>query len=122
MLGSPETFAWRGWVEGTVFNPGRQEHNHFHPLETAGSPYTASAYDPSRSLVAIGNARVMTYGFEVNQPLPGYGATSAEPLPAGSRPPDDVVYLAGGTGARLKLSGGAEQVIPGGILGTTPKP
>ena len=108
MLGSPETFAWRGWAEGTVFNPGRQEHNDFHPLEAAGSPYTNSAYYPSRSLVAIDNTCVVTYGFEIDQPRPGYCATRVEALPAGSRPPDDVVYLAGGAGVRLKLSGGEE--------------
>lgn len=122
MLGSPETFAWRGWAEGTVFNPGRQEYNDFHSLEAAGSPYTASAYYPSRSLVAVDNTCVMTYGFEIDQPLPGYCATRVEALPAGSLPPDDVVYSAGGAGVTLTLSGGAEQVIPGGILGATPTP
>jgi hypothetical protein len=60
MLGAPETFAWRGWAEGAGFNPGRQEYNDFHSLEAAGSPYTTSAYYPSRSLVAIDNTCVVT--------------------------------------------------------------
>ena len=64
----------------------------------------------------------MTYGFEIDQPLPGYCATRLEALPAGSQPPDDLVYGAGGGGVTLNLSSGAKQIIPGGILGATQTP
>jgi hypothetical protein len=122
MLGSPDAFAWRGWAEGSGFNPGRQEYNDFHSLEAAGSPCTTSAYYPSRSLVAIDNTCVVAYGFELDQPLPGYCATALELLPAGSQPLDDLVYTVAGNGVTLTLNSGATQVIPGGILAATQTP
>jgi hypothetical protein len=122
MLGSPETFAWRGWAEGSVFNPGKYEYNDSHSLEAAGSPYPVSAYYPSRALAGIDNTCVMTFGFELEEPMPGYCGTELEPLPPGRASPDDLVYAAGGDGVTLILSSGATQVIPGGILGVTPTP
>lgn len=117
MLGDPAAFAWRAWAEGSVFNPGRQEYNDFHSLEAAGSPYQTSASYPSLSLVAVDNTCVLTFGFELEAPLPGYCATTLEPLPSGSLPPDDLVYAPAGRGVTLLLANGAKQAIPGGILG-----
>jgi hypothetical protein len=122
MLGAPENFAWRGWAEGSVFNPGKYEYNDSYSLEAAGSPYPASAYYPSQALAGIDNTCVMTFGFELEGPMPGYCGTELEPLPLGRLPPDDLVYAAGGAGVTLILSSGATQVIPGGILGVTPTP
>jgi hypothetical protein len=120
MLAAPESIAWRAWAEGAVFNPGRQEYNDFHSLEAAGSPYVDSPAYPSRSLVSIDNTCVATYGFEIDQPLPGYCATSLGPLPAGAAAPDDLVYAADGEGVTLMLASGAMQAVPGGILSAAP--
>jgi hypothetical protein len=64
----------------------------------------------------------MIFGFEIEQPLPAYCATSLETLSAGSPPPDDLIYTAGGRRVTFILSSGATQVIPGGIPGVTTTP
>jgi hypothetical protein len=122
MLGEPNAFAWRAWAEGAGFNPGRQDYNDFHILEQAGSPYVARAYYPSRDTVATDNTCVAAYGFELEEPPPGYCSTAVEALPAGSFPLDDLVYAEGGEGVTLTLSSGATKKIPGALHAATQVP
>jgi len=133
MIGAPEAFAWRAWAQGAGFNPGRQEYNDFHSLEAAGSPYPTSAYYPSKSLVAIDNTCVVSFGTVPTETLPGYCGTRVDLRGAAGEPPDDLVYTPGGRGVIVVLegdaAGGAAQgtpaaaglIVPGGIL-PTPTP
>jgi hypothetical protein len=133
MLGSSDAFAWRAWAEGAGFNPGRQEYDDFQALEAAGSPYPTSARYPSKSLAAIDNTCVVSFGTVRAEPVPGYCRTRAVSQCTAGLPPDDLVYAPGGRGVIVVLkgdaAGGAAQgtptspglAIPGGIL-PTPTP
>lgn len=133
MIGAPEACAWRAWAQGAGFNPGRREYNDFHSLEAAGSPYPTSASYPSKSLVAIDNTCVVSFGTVPTEALPGYCETRVDLRGAAGEPPDDLVYAPGGRGVIILLegdaAGGAAQgtpasaglIVPGGIL-PTPTP
>jgi len=126
MLGSPNTFAWRAWAEGSGFNPGRQEYNDFHSLAAAGSPYPASAFYPVGSLFEIDSTCVVIDGAPLSKALAGYcGAAVDLKGPAGP-PPDEQVCAPGGGGVVVRLesppAGTALEdqvkVVPGGSLPT----
>jgi len=133
MLGASDAFAWRAWAEGPGFNPGRQEYNDFQALEAAGSPYPTSAFYPSKSLVAIDNTCVVSFGIVLAGPVPGYCGTGVVSQGTAGLPPDDLVYACGGRGVIVVLEGDAAGsaaqgtpasaglVIPDGIL-PTPTP
>jgi len=113
LIGSPGTFAFGGWADEGLSDPGAFDYNDFMTYDQAGSPYSESSKYPLKELASVDNTCRWTYGYTPTTSFPGLC-----PLPASPTPTPLPGSISGGVYDDQNLNGSRNSGEPG-IPGVT---
>jgi len=91
LIGSDGSFAFGGWADEGMRDPGAFDYNDSMTFDQAGSPYAESSKYPIKELASVDNTCRWTYGYEPTTSFPGLC-----PLPATPTPTPEPGSIAGG--------------------------
>jgi hypothetical protein len=110
LIGSDGSFAFGGWADEGMRDPGAFDYNDSMTFDQAGSPYAESSKYPIKELASVDNTCRWTYGYEPTTSFPGLC-----PLPATPTPTPEPGSIEGGVFNDMNLNGsrnGGEPGIP----------
>lgn len=91
LIGNDASFAFGGWADEGLRDPGAFDYNDSMTFDQAGSPYADSSKYPIKELAMVDNTCRWTYGYEPTTSFPGLC-----PLPATPTPTPEPGSIAGG--------------------------
>jgi hypothetical protein len=91
LIGNDASFAFGGWADEGLRDPGAFDYNDSMTFDQAGSPYAESSKYPIKELAMVDNTCRWTYGYEPTTAFPGLC-----PLPATPTPTPQPGSIAGG--------------------------
>ena len=91
LIGNDKSFAFGGWADEGLRDPGAFDYNDSMTFDQAGSAYAESSKYPIKELASVDNTCRWTYGYEPTTSFPGLC-----PLPATPTPTPEPGSLSGG--------------------------
>ena len=113
LINNDNSFAFGGWADEGLRDPGAFDYNDSMTFDQAGSPYADSSKYPIKDLAMVDNTCRWTYGYDPTTSFPGLC-----PLPATPTPTPQPGSIAGGVFNDLNLNGSRDGGEPG-ISGVT---
>lgn len=110
LIGNDNTFAFGGWADDGLKNPGAYDYNDFMTFDEAGSAFAANSRYPIKELASLDSTCRWAYGFTPTTAFPGLCPLPATPVPPGS--------IAGGVWEDVNSNGSRNSGEPG-ISGVT---
>ncbi len=87
LIDNDDKFAFGGWADEGLKNPGAFDYNDFLTLEQAGSPFSGNSKYPIKDLASVDNTCRWTYGYTPITPFPGLCPLPPTPTPTDPPPP-----------------------------------
>ncbi len=84
LIGSDPTFAFGGWADEGLKNPGAYDYNDFMTFDQAGSAFAANNRYPIKELASLDSTCRWAYGYTPTEAFPGLCPLPATPVPPGS--------------------------------------
>ena len=84
LIGNDAAFAFGGWADEGLRNPGGYDYNDFMTFDEAGSAYSANHRYPIKALALVDSTCRWTYGYTPTTAFPGLCPLPATPVPPGS--------------------------------------
>jgi len=84
LIGNDTEFAFGGWADDGLKNPGAFDYNDFMTFEEAGSAFSTNSRYPIKDLASVDSTCRWTYGYTPTNPFPGLCPLPATPVPPGS--------------------------------------
>jgi len=81
LIGGDSSFAFGGWADEGLRDPGAFDYNDSMTFDQAGSPYAESSKYPIKELASVDNTCRWTYGYEPTTSFPGLCPLPATPTP-----------------------------------------
>ncbi len=115
LIGNDPQFAFGGWADEGLKNPGAYDYNDFMTFDEAGSAFSANSRYPIKDLALVDSTCRWTYGYTPTTAFPGLC-----PLPATPTPTPEPGSIAGGVFNDMNLNGARNGGEPG-MSGVTVK-
>ena len=84
LIGNDAAFAFGGWADDGLKNPGAFDYNDFMTFEEAGSAFSTNSRYPIKELASVDSTCRWTYGYTPTTAFPGLCPLPATPVPPGS--------------------------------------
>ena len=81
LIGNDKSFAFGGWADEGLRDPGAFDYNDSMTFDQAGSAYAESSKYPIKELASVDNTCRWTYGYEPTTSFPGLCPLPATPTP-----------------------------------------
>ncbi len=88
LIGNDKSFAFGGWADEGLRDPGAFDYNDSMTFDQAGSAYAESSKYPIKELASVDNTCRWTYGYEPTTSFPGLCPLPATPTPTPSPTPE----------------------------------
>ncbi len=88
LIGGDKSFAFGGWADEGLRDPGAYDYNDSMTSDQAGSAYSESSKYPIKELAMVDNTCRWTYGYEPTTSFPGLCPLPATPTPTSSPTPE----------------------------------
>jgi len=108
LIGNDNTFAFGGWADDGLKNPGAYDYNDFMTFDEAGSAFASNSRYPIKELALVDSTCRWAYGFTPTTAFPGLCPLPATPVPPGS--------ISGGVWNDMNNNGGIDSG-EGGLSG-----
>jgi len=111
LIGNADKFAFGGWADDGLKNPGAFDYNDFLTLDQAGSPFSGNSKYPIKELASVDNTCRWTYGYTPTTNFPGLCPLPPTPTPTATLPPPS--SIAGGVFNDMNNNGARNGGEPG---------
>jgi len=81
LIGNDPTFAFGGWADDGLKNPGAFDYNDFMTFDEAGSAYSQNSRYPIKELASVDSTCRWAYGFTPTTAFPGLCPLAVPPTP-----------------------------------------
>lgn len=112
LIGNDPQFAFGGWADDGLKNPGAFDYNDFMTFDQAGSAFSTNSRYPIKELALVDSTCRWTYGYTPTTAFPGLCPLPATPVPPGS--------ISGGVWNDMNGDGAINGIEPG-MSGVTVK-
>ncbi len=82
LIGNDPEFAFGGWADDGLKNPGAFDYNDFMTFDEAGSAYSQNNRYPIKELASVDSTCRWTYGYTPTNAFPGLCPLPATPIPS----------------------------------------
>ncbi len=82
LIGNDPTFAFGGWADDGLKNPGAFDYNDFMTFEEAGSAFSQNSRYPIKQLASVDSTCRWTYGYTPTTAFPGLCPLPVTPTPS----------------------------------------
>jgi hypothetical protein len=87
LIGNDPTFAFGGWADDGLKNPGAFDYNDFMTFDEAGSAYSLNSRYPIKELASVDSTCRWAYGYTPTTAFPGLCPLPVTPTPTHTPPP-----------------------------------